>query len=174
VLAQDGHGVTVDADHPGSAALGGSFDALAAYHGGGAAEGDLGCVQVHRLPAEVEQLAAAGAGIGRQVVEGEQPVRSRSAQEGVHLPGGPHPGWFGPALPGPLRLLGRVDGKELLNVHGIFQGLTQRAVDMRHRPRRQWPAITATVLGQLPVQLGDHGRAQCLQPRMTDAGNACR
>lgn len=54
-------------------------------------EGDLGRVEIHSLPAEVEQLAAACAGIGSQTVEGEQPVNTRNGQEVVKLLGGPDP-----------------------------------------------------------------------------------
>src|SRR5690242_5247290 len=42
VVAEDRHGVAVEADRAGPAALGGALDALAADDGGGAAEGDLG------------------------------------------------------------------------------------------------------------------------------------
>jgi CO dehydrogenase/acetyl-CoA synthase beta subunit len=51
VVLQDGHGVAVDTDYPGPAALGGSFHALAANHSGGTAERDLGGVQVDGMPA---------------------------------------------------------------------------------------------------------------------------
>ena len=56
-------------------------------------------------------------------------------------------------------------------MHGVSQGLAQGAMDVGNGPRRQRPAITAAVLGQLPVELGDHGWSQCLQPHPADAGH---
>jgi len=53
VIAQDGDGFAVDADGAGPAALGGTFDALAAYDGCRAAEGDLGRVEIYGVPSQV-------------------------------------------------------------------------------------------------------------------------
>ena len=83
VFTQDDHGVAVDADHPGPATLGGPFHPLAADDGGGTAERDLGGVQVDGVPAQVEQLAPAGAGVGGEPVEGVQAVRAGGGQEGM-------------------------------------------------------------------------------------------
>ena len=51
------HGIGIDADGAGSAALGGSLDALSRDNGGRARDTDLVEVQVDVPPAEVEQLA---------------------------------------------------------------------------------------------------------------------
>ena len=64
VISEHLHGAGVDADDAGSAALSGSLDALPSDDGGRAGDADLGEVQVDVVPAEVEQLAATGAGIG--------------------------------------------------------------------------------------------------------------
>jgi hypothetical protein len=71
MVFEDRYGVAVDADRAGPAALGGAFNPLAAHNGGGAAEGDLGRVQFHGGPAEVQQLAAPWSGVGGEAVEGE-------------------------------------------------------------------------------------------------------
>jgi hypothetical protein len=70
VLTQDNDSLAVDADDSGPAAFGCSLDSLALHHGGRSGEGDLSRVEIDRSPAEVEQLAAPGAGIGRKTVEG--------------------------------------------------------------------------------------------------------
>ncbi len=118
MLPQDGDSFTVDADHAGPAALGGSFHALAAHYGGGAAERDLSGVQVDCLPAEVEQLAAASASVGSEPVEGIQAMGPCGGQEQVQLLSCPDAAWFGVAIPRALGSFGRVDGEQLLNVKG--------------------------------------------------------
>ena len=97
----------------------GSFHALAADDGGGTAERDLGGVQVDGVPAQVEQLAAAGAGVGGEPVEGVQAVRAGGGQEGMQLPGGPDAGWFGAVVTRLFGSFGRIDGKQLVDVNGI-------------------------------------------------------
>ena len=123
VTPQDAHGFAVDADHMRPAALGSPFHALAAHHGGGVAECDLGSIQVDRLPAEVEQLAAPSAGVGGQPVEGVKPVRSCGGQEGAELLSSPDPIRFSAPIPRELRSFGWVDGQKLLDVDGICQRL---------------------------------------------------
>src|SRR5690242_3533605 len=88
-LAQDGHGLVVDGDDAGPAALGRAVDALAADHGRGAGDGDLLAVEVDVLPSQVEQLAATCPGIGRDMEEREQAVLLRGGQEGPELGDGP-------------------------------------------------------------------------------------
>ena len=71
VFSQDGHCLAVDADYSGPAALGGPLNPLPADDGIRSAECNFSGVKVHSVPAQVKQLATAGAGIGRQTVKGE-------------------------------------------------------------------------------------------------------
>jgi hypothetical protein len=84
-LAQDGHGLVIDGDDTCPAALGRSFDAFTSDHGRRSSDGDLLAVEVNVLPPQVEQLAAACSGVGRDVKEGEQPVLLRGGQERPEL-----------------------------------------------------------------------------------------
>ena len=111
VLAEDGDGLVVNRHDAGPAALGRAVDALARDHGGRPGDGDPLCLQVDIRPAEVEQLAPAGSGVGGDVEEGRQPVLSRGGQEGPELGDGPDgarlvgraPGAAWPAPPGCCR-----------------------------------------------------------------------
>ncbi len=66
VISERLRGAGVDAHGAGSAALGGSLDALPSDDGGRARDADLGEIQVDVPPAEIEQLAATGAGVRGQ------------------------------------------------------------------------------------------------------------
>ena len=57
--------------------------------GGRAGDGDLLAVEVDVGPAEVEQFAAPGSGVGGDVEEGEQPVLLGRGQERPELGDGP-------------------------------------------------------------------------------------
>src|SRR5215471_12049048 len=72
VISEHLHGLGIDADCSGPAALGCSLDALPGDDGSRAGDADLPEVEVDVAPAEVEQFAATGAGIGSEAVEGEQ------------------------------------------------------------------------------------------------------
>ena len=135
VVFEDCHGVAVEADRAGPAALGSAFDALAAHDGSGAAEGDLGRVEVNGLPAELEQFAAPSAGVGGQAVEGEQPVILGSGQERAELVGRPNLNGLGGSAPRSLGSCGRIGGEQLLDVHGVSECLAERAVDVGDRGR---------------------------------------
>jgi len=59
----------------------------------------------------------------------------------------------------------------LFDVNGVSQGLPERAMDVGDRGRCQSPAITAAMLGQVSVELGNDGWAEGLQPHPADAGH---
>lgn len=50
-------------------------------------------------------------------------MRPRSSEEAIQLLDGPDPGRLGTAAAGALGCFGRIDGQQLLNVHGVGQGL---------------------------------------------------
>jgi hypothetical protein len=83
------HGLGVDADGAGSAALGRSLDALSGDDGGRAGDADLSEVEVDVAPAEIEQFAATSAGICGEAVEGEQAVLAGRVEECPELAGYP-------------------------------------------------------------------------------------
>lgn len=62
----------VEGHDAGASALGDALDSLAVDHCGCAGDVDLWFVQVYVRPAEVEQFAATGTCVGRQVEEGVQ------------------------------------------------------------------------------------------------------
>ena len=71
VISEYLHGVGIDADGAGPAALGRSLNALARDDGSRAGNADLAVIQVDVVPAEVEQFTAPGAGVRGEAVEGE-------------------------------------------------------------------------------------------------------
>src|SRR5689334_16931928 len=149
MFPQYGDRFLVDADHPGSAALGCSFDSLAADNGGRPAESNLSCAKIHGLPPEVKQFAATRAGVGSKTVEGEQPVDACDSQEGIQLFCGPDPARFGAAITRALGSFGRVDSQQLLDIDSVRQGLAQGAVYVGDGPTRQWPTVRTAMLRQL-------------------------
>ena len=54
-------------------------------------------------------------------------------------------------------------------MNGVSERLPESAVYMGDRPGRQGLTVLAAVLGQVTVELGEHGRTQGLQPHMSDA-----
>jgi hypothetical protein len=132
---------------------------------------DDGRVEVDRLPAEVQQLAATPSGIGRETVEGVQPVRLCGGLESIQLPGGRDTDWLLATVTWAFGSFGRIGGKQLLDVYGVSESFAQGAVDVGDCPCRQRAAIMAAVLAQVAVELRYHGRAQGLQPHPPDAGH---
>jgi hypothetical protein len=74
VVPKDGYGVLVEADDTRPTTFGGALNVLAAHDGARSAEGNLGGVEIHRGPAEVQEFATAGASVGSEPVEGIQLV----------------------------------------------------------------------------------------------------
>jgi hypothetical protein len=145
-----------------------SGDPLAVDHVSRARQRHLGGVQVERRPAQGEQLAAAGAGVGGEPEEGGQPVPRCLLEERRELRGRPDRARLAAAGAWQLGALGRVGGQHLLDPHGVGERLAQRAVHVRHGRRRQRLAVLPARLGQLPVEARQHRRPQALQPQPAD------
>ena len=95
-----------------------------------AADVSLGAGQVDIAPAQVEQLPAAGTGIGGQVVEGEQAMSLRHVEEDTQLPGRPYlPGLTG-RFARPLSTVNRIRRKKLIYHNGVPERLSQNRVDI--------------------------------------------
>ena len=84
----------VDGRDAGPAALGRAFDALARDHGMRSGVGDRLFLPVNIWPAEVEQFAPAGSGVGGGLEERSQPVGCCGVEEGPNLARG----WCLPGL----------------------------------------------------------------------------
>jgi hypothetical protein len=88
VVPEDLDGIGVQADRAGPAALGRALDPLPGDDGCQSGDVDLRGIQVDVSPAQVQQLAAAGAGVSGKVIEGEQHPRTRrQAVPRATLPG---------------------------------------------------------------------------------------
>src|SRR5690242_20763473 len=87
VLPEDLHGTGVDADSPRTARLGRALDPRAADNGHRPGDVDLACGEIDVTPAQVEQLTAARARVGRQVIEREQAMAPCLLQEHAELHG---------------------------------------------------------------------------------------
>jgi len=71
VVPEDLNGLGVQADRAGPAALGRALGPFPGDHCRRSGDADLRGLQVDVSPAQVQQLAAAGAGVGGQVIEDE-------------------------------------------------------------------------------------------------------
>lgn len=76
----------------------------------------------------------------------------------------PHHHRLGRRLPRPFGPLGRVRAQQLVGEDRVRQRLAQHRVDVLHRPGRQRTPTLATSCEQVPVQAGQVGGAQVLQP----------
>src|SRR5690606_19148284 len=85
LAAEDRDGAVVEADDALPAALGGPFHALTGYERRRASDDELLGIEVHIRPAEVEEFAATGAGIGGQVEEGPEAVIAGVMKERLEL-----------------------------------------------------------------------------------------
>jgi hypothetical protein len=81
MLAKHLGGLGVDADHSLSTTLGGVLNPVAADHARRAGDGDLRLVQVGRAAAQEQQLAAAGACLESDTVEGKLSVPAGDLEE---------------------------------------------------------------------------------------------
>ena len=134
VLFQYPDGAGVDADSPRRAALGRALGPLAADDGRRAGDPDFRLVQVDVIPAQVEQLAPPGAGVGGEAVEGRQPVTARQLQKDSELGRCPHLAEFAARAPGALRPFCRVGREHLVHDHRVLEGLAQDLMHIVHGP----------------------------------------
>jgi hypothetical protein len=95
-------------------------------------------------------------------------VRSYGCEKGSELVCRPDSPWLLDQTLGPLGSLDRVDRDQLVDEHGIGERLAQNGVSPHDCRDPQRLAALAATGQEIPVQLGDPGRAYCLEPQTAD------
>src|SRR6185312_13278564 len=162
-------GLVVNGHDADPAVLGRAVDALARDHGGRSGDGESLCRQVDIWPAEVQQLAPAGSGIGGDVKVGTQPVVCCVVEEGPELGHGPDGAGFFRASVRALGPIYRVAADQLVYDYGVTEGLPQHRVQVGDGGDGQWFAVLAAAGQQVAVELGDCGGPHGLDVQMPDA-----
>jgi hypothetical protein len=114
-------------------------------HGGRSADSDLLCIEVDVGPAQVEQLATAGSGVGGEVEEGEQPVLPGGGQEGLELGDGPDGSGFAGRHPWPFSAFHGVAADEAIDDDRVTECFPQDRMQVNHsRDGERLAAVAST------------------------------
>jgi hypothetical protein len=96
-------------------------------------------------PSQVEQLAAAGSGVGGEVEEGEQPVLPGGGQEGLELGDGPDGSGFASRHPWPFSAFHGVAADEAVDDDRVTECFPQDRVQVNHgRDGERLAAVAST------------------------------